>query len=259
VDGRSAVRTLPASVLAAVTVVAMAGACWRLVREPLSVVARPLAAGGPAAVAALPLQDLVSGACALALLGCAVRVLLGATLVLAAEVLSAVAPGGRARAVCAAAAERTCPRLARAALVGLLGAGVGMTAGGAGGAALADPPASPDAPSLDGLPLPDRPVGTAPVPPARRPAALAGPRVVRVERGDSLWSLTAALLPPHASNARVAGAWPRLYAANRTRVGGDPDLLRPGTRLVVPDLQPHLEPQPHVDHDLAAPDREDQP
>src|SRR5258707_3851037 len=32
----------------------------------------------------------------------------------------------------------------------------------------------------------------------------------------------------------VGGGWPALYAANRPRVGPDPDVIRPGTVLTVP-------------------------
>jgi hypothetical protein len=34
----------------------------------------------------------------------------------------------------------------------------------------------------------------------------------------------------------VTTAWHRVYRANVARVGPDPDLVRPGTRLAVPDL-----------------------
>ncbi len=77
------------------------------------------------------------------------------------------------------------------------------------------------------LPLPVRPVST------ERPA----PITVRVRPGACLWSLAAGVLGPQASEAEIDRAWRRLYAANRTRVGPDPDLLRPGSTLVVPDLR----------------------
>jgi nucleoid-associated protein YgaU len=83
------------------------------------------------------------------------------------------------------------------------------------------------------LPLPDRPdTATRVVAPAlNRPT---GPPSVVVRRGDSLWSIAAAQLPPEAPAASVAAAWPRLYAANRARIGDDPHLIRPGTRLRIP-------------------------
>lgn len=69
------------------------------------------------------------------------------------------------------------------------------------------------------------------------PAARArdrSPHVV-VHRGDTLWGIVAAQLGPGAGDAEVAAAWPRWYAANRTVIGDDPDLLLPGQVLVAPD------------------------
>jgi LysM repeat protein len=47
-----------------------------------------------------------------------------------------------------------------------------------------------------------------------------------VQPGDTLSGIAAAL--------SVRGGWPALYAANRSAVGVDPDLLRPGTNLTLP-------------------------
>lgn len=60
------------------------------------------------------------------------------------------------------------------------------------------------------------------------------PPAVTVQAGDSLWSITAGLLPAGADDARVAAAWPLLYAANRDVVGPDPGLIHPGDVLTVP-------------------------
>src|SRR5439155_9420807 len=57
--------------------------------------------------------------------------------------------------------------------------------------------------------------------PAARPAV----RYV-VQPGDTLAGIAAALA--------VRGGWPALYAANRPRVGPDPDVIRPGTVLMLP-------------------------
>src|SRR5256714_7075818 len=57
--------------------------------------------------------------------------------------------------------------------------------------------------------------------PAARPAA----RYV-VQPGDTLVGIAARLA--------VRGGWPALYAANRPRIGPDPDVIRPGTVLTVP-------------------------
>ena len=47
-----------------------------------------------------------------------------------------------------------------------------------------------------------------------------------VAAGDTLAAIAAALAVP--------GGWPALYAANRSRIGPDPDLIRPGTVLAIP-------------------------
>ena len=58
---------------------------------------------------------------------------------------------------------------------------------------------------------------------------------VVVRRGDTLWAIAARHLGPDASAADVAREWPRWHAANRGVIGDDPDLVRPGMRLVPPD------------------------
>ena len=55
------------------------------------------------------------------------------------------------------------------------------------------------------------------------------PRPVKgyvVQPGDTLSGIAARLA--------VRGGWPALYAANRPRIGPDPDVIRPGTVLVLP-------------------------
>lgn len=86
--------------------------------------------------------------------------------------------------------------------------------------------------------------GFTPAAPRVRPQADAGllgsrPRFpaateVVVHRGDSLWSIAARHLGPDASDTEVARAWPQWYAANRDRIGDDPDLILPGQILRVP-------------------------
>jgi hypothetical protein len=66
---------------------------------------------------------------------------------------------------------------------------------------------------------------------------------VVVRPGDTLWSIAAARLPADASNADVAAAWPRWYAANRAEIGPDPNLLLPGERLRPPQPS-HVSPSP---------------
>jgi resuscitation-promoting factor RpfA len=60
-----------------------------------------------------------------------------------------------------------------------------------------------------------------------------------VRPGDTLWGIAAAHLAPAArSAAGVDRYWRRVYRANRAALGPDPDLIHPGTRLVVPAERP---------------------
>ena len=53
--------------------------------------------------------------------------------------------------------------------------------------------------------------------------------------GESLWSITARLLPAGSGPEQIAQAWPALYRANSEEIGADPSLIRPGAVLSVPD------------------------
>lgn len=79
---------------------------------------------------------------------------------------------------------------------------------------------------------------TAPAVPDRpSPATSTSATSVRVEAGDSLWSISRAHLESggaSATPADIAGAWPQWWEANRQLVGDDPDLLLPGTQLTPP-------------------------
>ncbi len=57
---------------------------------------------------------------------------------------------------------------------------------------------------------------------------------VRVRAGDSLWQLAADRLDDAASPGRVTHYWQRIYAANRSVIGADPDHIDPGQQLVLP-------------------------
>ena len=202
----------------------VAGA-WRLARAPLTELVGPLRAAGPGALAGLPLDVVVAGLCAAALLGCALWLLAATTLLLAAYGARMAGPGRPAAAMARAvdrAATRACPRLLHRAVATCLGVAV---ATGVAWPALAGPARSPD---VTGLALPDRPTGTA--------ATVASTVVVRP--GDSLWSIAAGLLPAGAPDPEVTAAWHRLYRGNLARIGADPDLILPGTRLVVPGPDP---------------------
>ena len=57
---------------------------------------------------------------------------------------------------------------------------------------------------------------------------------VVVAPGDTLWSIAARHLDPHATATQIAEAWPRWYAANRELIGEDPDRLSVGLVLETP-------------------------
>jgi nucleoid-associated protein YgaU len=73
-------------------------------------------------------------------------------------------------------------------------------------------------------------------PPTSQPPATPQPATceVSVRPGDTLWDLAAERLGPQASAADVARTWQEDYARNRTVIGPDPDLIRPGQVLTVP-------------------------
>jgi hypothetical protein len=102
--------------------------------------------------------------------------------------------------------------------------------------------ADPRGAVVDGLPLPDRATAAMhigqlltrtatrgrPGPP--EPAA----RTVVVRPGDTLWGLADATLSPGAPASEVDDRWHRIYRANRSVIGDDPDLIRPDQRLRLP-------------------------
>ncbi|WP_243896522.1 LysM peptidoglycan-binding domain-containing protein [Actinomyces bowdenii] len=123
------------------------------------------------------------------------------------------------------------------------------------------PGATSPAPQQDtGAPTPSAPAGpspSSPQPPASQDqepggagagavagsapeGSTAGRHVV--VRGESLWSITAALLPRGADDASIARAWPALYRANARVIGPDPSLITPGTVLTIPTDLPGAAP-----------------
>ncbi|MDP9397535.1 MAG: hypothetical protein M3P96_06780 [Actinomycetota bacterium] len=131
------------------------------------------------------------------------------------------------------------PPLARRLVAGLLGATV---VGTAPGAATAVAPLATagitSAASITSAAISPTSDARPPAPPELdRPAAGREERVV-VRRGDTLWDLAAASLPPPRSEARTARAWPRWYAANRAVIGSNPHLLHPGQLLHAPPAPP---------------------
>ncbi len=88
------------------------------------------------------------------------------------------------------------------------------------------------APSPLLVPTPRR--SATPVPPAPRPAGNppGQPRSqVIVHRGDTLWTIAARALGGRATREQIAAEWPRWYAANRSVIGPDPDLITVGMVL----------------------------
>ncbi len=95
---------------------------------------------------------------------------------------------------------------------------------------------------LVGLPLPDRTTTTTrwlgllgSQAATRDPASGRQADALVVAPGDSLWGIARSTLPPRVSDAEVELRWQEIYRANREVVGADPDLIRPGQRLVMPD------------------------
>ncbi|WP_377323858.1 LysM peptidoglycan-binding domain-containing protein [Pimelobacter simplex] len=114
----------------------------------------------------------------------------------------------------------------RAALLALCG--ITALAGTAAPAGAADPPPAP-APSLAGLPLPDRPTGTRSEP---------GRLHLVVRPGDTLWAIAERALGPGATAREVAAHWPRIHVRNAAVIGPDPDRIRPGQLLHLPPPPP---------------------
>lgn len=131
-----------------------------------------------------------------------------------------------------------CPVWLHRAVLAACGVGVAATLAGPASAApeeQARTVVSEAAPrGVDGLSYPDRPEDGAATagPPAAEPARRTG-HVVRP--GDTLWDIAAAALPPGASDAEITARWQRLYHQNAGVLGPDPDLIRPGTPLRLPD------------------------
>jgi nucleoid-associated protein YgaU len=159
--------------------------------------------------------------------------------------------GGRLQRVARAVTPLAVRRLAALLLgLGLVGAPVALAMPAqadrivAAATQQADPTEPPvDVPALDRW-TPDRPV--APAATSAQPAEPLALLVTRprrgrvvsdhvvVRRGDTLWDIAARALGPDASVADIAASWPGWYAANRSTIGPDPDLLLPGQRLRPP-------------------------
>lgn len=87
-------------------------------------------------------------------------------------------------------------------------------------------PATPPAPPTRAVPPASHPPSS---PPAGSP--------VTVRPGDSLWLIAARRLGSDATLRQIELGWRDWYAANRTLIGADPGLIRPGQVLVDPDAR----------------------
>lgn len=183
-------------------------------------------ATGATVVGAAPRPTFADGvmALALAVLGVALAWLsLTVTVCLVAEAVGSYS--GLAERAAAALAPRTVRLLVRAVCGVAVAAPLGAVPAGAAE-----------------LPLPDRPDVATQRPRMTQMTQIASQTLHRpttsatvvVRPGDSLWSIAADHLPPDAPAARIATAWPQWYTANLERIGHDPHLIHPGTRLLLP-------------------------
>lgn len=69
-----------------------------------------------------------------------------------------------------------------------------------------------------------------------RPTDRAGPRTVDVRAGDTLWGLVARRLPRPTSPGEIAHLVDLTHRRNHEVIGTDPDLIRPGQRLLLPPV-----------------------
>jgi hypothetical protein len=219
-------------------------------RRSLTGLLGPLSDHGPGAVRDVPFEVVVTGLCALAVLCCLAWAVLVVSLAVLEGVAAAVGPhvssGPAAGPTLTRLSSACCPLVVRTLVAALVGAAVTAGAAGAASADVTGTGTTASAPStLTGLPLPDRVPGHGRSWAPEHPSAADGDRTVLVGRGDSLWRIAARRLAPDAAPAAVAVACHRLYAANAGRIGPDPDLIHPGTALVVPDPpQPDREERP---------------
>lgn len=126
-----------------------------------------------------------------------------------------------------------CPRRWRPIVLAAAGAAVAV---GAVAPAQADPWRPPGLARPVDSPVPRSAARSVDGAPAPR-LAQAGPAargVVVVDPGDSLWRIVAAR-HPDADDATVAALVAAAYRSNQAVIGDDPDLLRPGQQLRLPE------------------------
>lgn len=143
--------------------------------------------------------------------------------------------GGRAARAVAARLVPATLRQAAAVVLGVSIATGGATAAGAapapGPGAVAVSAGGPGI-GVDWPTVPGRSI-SAPAAPAGR--AGSATQAVVVAPGQCLWDIAADRLGRDATDAQVAAEWQRWYATNRAVIGPDPDLIRPGQRLIAPE------------------------
>ena len=197
---------------------------------------------------AAPFDQLLALLAALALVACGLWFWLVTTLITVEAALGATArPSRLARATCPPGLRRLLLTACGLALASGLVTPATAVEGGAH-------VPSPGAATLVGLPLPER--ATVVAAPATlavigtgvgerphrthvaRPRPAVGPsRTLRVRIGDTLWSLAASMLSPDASDADIAKTCRAIYDHNRRVIGGDPNLILPGTTLSLHQIQ----------------------
>ena len=70
------------------------------------------------------------------------------------------------------------------------------------------------------------------VEPVAAPVVEGSPAIYVVRTGDSLWSIAAEQLD-NPTDAEVTEAWKAIWRANRKAIGDRPELIHPGTELVI--------------------------
>jgi len=114
---------------------------------------------------------------------------------------------------------------------------------------VAPPPSVAPAPSVPPPPpatnAPPQPPAAPPPPqpqPKRQPARAAppgpdAPWVLYVVRtGDTMWAITDWALGSRSTPDRIAASWTQIWAANRSVIGDNPNLIFPGQRFRVPRI-----------------------
>lgn len=132
----------------------------------------------------------------------------------------------------AALMRRSAPTLLRACMTVSIAGGIGVTHIGFSTIGTAPASAMDSPQDVHGVPYPDRPLlDTDDTPP--QPDA-PDQKQVTVRPGDSLWAIAAGHLGRGASHTDIEHAWRSWWHTNRSTIGADPHLIRPGQTLHSP-------------------------